>query len=367
MKKNILEKMFHDPDMDPTSWMCTALLEYASKHFEQLISDEISRSYVFEGMESDDLHTISKAVVESYRDSTTSGSPNIKIIDEFVTAINSLKDSSAWERGYAFRELERVSNPETVGSLIRMDDPGREPNETMSFLTFDHIKSMFHRWKIRWSSSLTWQAMLDRLSFSQIKTLLQDENPQHRPEWGEVQSIHPMKSALENNYDRNWPYSLQNILWYIFIRVPDHELYWWNNFLDELKLGRTYTGSTLENFASKGFCNKHEDYSDVSLNQPICRCGFISSRPSGLSFHQSRSNEDECQKVGLRLAAKITLAAYENEPLTCTGCGKAFKSKSGYTLHSKKCEETLLADINEERDLERTRERLRADDNTTTD
>ena len=351
MKKNILEKMFHDPNMDPTSWMCTALLAYASKHFDELINDEISRPYVFEGMESDDLHTISKAVVESYRDSATSGSPNVKIIDEFVTAINNLKDCSAWERGYAWRELEKISSPETISSVIRIDDPGRNPDQAMSFLTFDHILSMFDRWKIRWPSSLTWQAMLDRLSFSQIKILLKDK----------------MKSALENNYDRNWPYSLQNILWYIFIRVPDHELYWWNNFLDELKLGRTYTGSTLEDFASKSFCKKHEDYSDVNLNHPICRCGFISSRPSGLSFHQSRSDEDECQKVGLRLAAKITLAAYENEPLTCTGCGKAFKSKSGYTLHSKKCEETLLSDINEERDLERTRERLRADDNTTTD
>ncbi|MHA2066680.1 MAG: hypothetical protein ACXABY_20095, partial [Candidatus Thorarchaeota archaeon] len=284
------------------------------------------------------LQTIAKAVVSSYQED-----PDIKVIEDFVLAVNKIKTLGTYSIGTVFEQLEKIAGPDTIDTVMKIQDPGREPLKAMSYLKFEHIDDMLKRWNVRWTSSLTWQCLLDRLSFSQLKELLQGE----------------LKTAFEKNYDNDWPANLQDILWSIFIRVPDHEMEWWNEYLDEFNLGIIYNGETLEKYASKSMVRDRESYSHLALNELICRCGFASTRQSGLSFHQRRSDEDECCKVGLRTAAKIVLASIKPGTLVCTGCGKTLKSKPGFTLHRKKCEGKLLETIADERDFELARDRGR--------
>lgn len=339
MKKEILEKMFHDPDIDPTSWMCTALLEYAHNHYNELVADEVSRPYIFEAMENANLTSVAKAVVTAYKEN-----PDVQMIDGFIQAVNKMEFN--WNIGRVFRQLEQIANSKTISSIMRIQDPREEPIH-MSLLNYEQICDVFNRWRINWSSQWTWEAMFDRLSFEQIKTLLEGK----------------IKTAFEENYDQDWPKTLQAILWYLFIRVPNHELQWWNDFLDLLDLRYVYGGDRMNMYASKAMINKKNTFGSIRVDELMCRCGFIACRASGLSFHQNRSDDHDCPRVNIRTAAKIALVAHKPGSLTCTGCGKTLKSKPGYTLHRKKCKGNLLEDIAMQRDLERARERGRTSAN----
>jgi hypothetical protein len=135
------------------------------------------------------------------------------------------------------------------------------------------------------------------------------------------------------------PKQVQKILYHLFLRLPGDQAVQWLKWLEGTEVQRLWN-------STEGIISKARDTTVIKFEETVCRCGTVTKSRSGSTLHRKKCGEGS--ELNLYLAAKI-LVADNTSQLICNKCGKTCKSQPGLALHQKKCASEMGDEVRKNR------------------
>lgn len=315
MKADTIVSMLADPNIDPTSWVGEALIEWVMKNTSRCLKDPVARQYLLRGMESNDIEIIGKGIIEHYKESG-----NVGLLTEYINGCNTLKATKYgdfdhnWKTRRVATMLNReCCNQETIDEILKLqltDDSDASEN-LIKLLTKERARVLMKNRTLSWGSNTT--KLLELFSDSEVLDIL----------------INDLWHHINKSGADNWPSRFQDLMEYVLFRIPVEQGPRFLKHIEDENIRPVWYGT--EDLLPK-------DWSGIKikLDERICRCGVISNTKPGMTLHRKKCDNDE----GLNIYVMAKLLAAETQELACNKCGKVCKSKPGITLHRKKCKST---------------------------
>lgn len=328
MKTESIQALIADPRIDPTSWVGKALIQWIKENINECLEDPVAREYIVQGMEWADLEPVANAIVHAYQQSR-----DIEIIDNFVNRVNKVVAETYasngnvsyygrdWKVKGVVSSLESVANENNIYSILNFKIPSgynSNPNNLAKHMEFEHLPKFLENRKPIWNNSYYWDMLIRKIPRQELFNFF-------------TKTIYPhIKRHVDKVYS-NWSRELQNILFKMIIRLPAEDAHRWNQWFSQLNVVEHY-------YYRKGWFSKGYHPLEIYFDDKVCRCGFVAKTRSGIAGHvASCMSVSTYEGMGLHLATKLFLSKDESS-LICNKCGRSCKSKSGHSLHYKKCE-----------------------------
>lgn len=318
MKADTIVTMLSDPNIDPTSWVGEALVEWIGKNLDRCLNDSVARDYLFRGMDSTDMKVVSDAVIPIYKETL-----DPTIIKKFIDGCNSVTArthndySHKWGLEKVARDLNKVVGPNTVDHVVQLQMPEGDQGwhaDLTEHMKDYHVPDLLRNRLLRWGAG-GFKDLIELTPEDKVLDLFQ------KSIWE--------KHLLEGR-GQSWPKSVQDILYHLFLRLPGDQAPRWMQWLEKTDVHKLW--GSCEGLVSKSLVG----IAGIKFGETICRCGAIMKSRSGSTLHRKRCKEGELPN--LYITAKIFLADNNSKLLICNKCGKTCKSQPGLALHRKKCQ-----------------------------
>ena len=319
MKEDIISSMLSDPECDPTSWLGQALVSWIKSNPGKLISDQICRKYVIAAMEPRDVHAISSGVAQYYYDTKDLGA--VEDLAQKIIGLGSPKIFGGGGMGstmYASFVLSGLGpglDSDICAILCKLETSSQPTPLFLDMTRQSDLKVLLDNWIHQYWDSSAWHELVSHFDKENISHLV---------------TANFFRKLDSSKYEL-WPSQMQKILRRIFYRIPPSLAKTWLSLLENFEFLNVW-GSYDTKHLGKWVFN---DGGGVKINNKLCPCGLTAKSAQGFTLHRNT-----CGDGGrlLYTEAAIRVAMLDPSSLICPGCGKKMKTKSGLTLHQKKCE-----------------------------
>jgi len=303
MDQNVLQKLFCDPAFNPLQWMGEAFEMYIGQKPAEILNDPLCRKYVLEAMEPRDLGIVADAlpldmeVFETFINRYNTMDPQStyfwrNIIKKFISKINTAKN-------------EGISN--TLQLVTKLENAEIDPiyyDWLIEELSEEQLIRGMCTWNLSLWSISDWTRYLPKISRRNLKHIC-------------YANRFPESICCQESV---W---IQNILYWFLMNLPHEDLTQWPDLITRME----------------------DNKPSVNICDPLCRCGYYTTTTPGITLHRKSASISICQAIGLTTAYRVRLVRDGNIRLVrdgnirygCSRCGRICSSKSGYTLHMKKC------------------------------
>lgn len=323
MRVDVIREMMADPNIDPTSWVGQALIEWVERNPHKVLNDPLAREYLFRACEAGDLSNLTKGVIEQYKQERS-----LSILKSFIRRYNevigSASDSTGWYGGRIISALDGLADPSTIDLLvtIRATAHTDQNSRFIENLRPRHIIQVLQNRDLTMWTTGSWRLMLNLLEKDILSTFKSYIWPQFtRRAWNE-------------------PDVVQDLLYQVFLGLEPWEAKGWLTFLEETDASLVW--KNREHLVSKHLSGP------LKLNEQVCRCGYAAASKSGHALHLKTCGEG---RPNLYQAAKVFLAISTPGSTICTSCGRNCKTASGLTQHKASCTSDIGTLIIEDRKI----------------
>lgn len=308
MKIDVIKEMMADPNIDPTSWVGQALIEWVDRNPNKILGDKLAREYLFRACDPSDLSNLVKGVIDQYRTER-----NLDILKSFINRYNVAIGSGVdvgWYAGRIVTALDSVADPSNIDLLVTMRATVQtdQSQRFVDNLRPRHIIQVLKNRDLTMWTTHSWRLILNLVDKDLLSTFKSYVWPQFmRRSWNE-------------------PEIVQNLLYQVFLNLEPWEAQGWLTFLEETNADSVW--KNRDYLVSKRLTRP------LKLNERVCRCGHAAASKSGHALHLKTCEDN---RPNLYQAAKIFLSTSTPGSTICPLCGRSCQTASGLTLHKVSC------------------------------